>query len=148
MYGILCSKKIIMQTTAIEQNTKWVLDQTHSEVYFKVKHLMISTVTGRFKQFRGSVQTQGADFTTAKVRFTAEINSIDTSNEQRDAHLKNGDFFDADNHPQSIFDSERMEQTGDDEYQLLGALTIRGISKKVRFNVEFGGVTTDPWGNT
>ena len=137
-----------MQTTAIKQDTTWVLDPTHSEIYFKVKHLMISTVTGQFKEFSGTVETKGHDFTTAKVYFTANINSIHTNNDQRDAHLKNGDFFDTDNYPKLVFESDRLERTGDEEYKLYGTLTMRGISKKIGLNVEFGGLTTDPWGNT
>jgi len=137
-----------MQTTTINQDTKWVLDPTHSEVYFKVKHLMISTVTGQFKKFTGSVETDGDDFSTAKIQFAADVDSISTNNEQRDAHLKNGDFFDADNHPQLIFDSDKLEKIDDEEYALYGTLTIRGTSKRVKLNVQFGGLTNDPWGNT
>src|SRR5438128_12550920 len=87
-------KKTIMSTT------KWALDNAHSEIQFKVRHLMVSWATGSFKKFDAKVESTGEDFTTSKVRFTAEVDSIYTSNEQRDAHLKNGDFFDADNHPQ------------------------------------------------
>ena len=128
--------------------TKWVLDPTHSELQFKVKHLMISTVTGQFNQFNATVETQDADFTKAKIDFTAEVNSISTNNEQRDAHLKNTDFFDAPNHPQIIFKSDSLEKISDDEYKLNGKLTMRGVTKDIKINVEFGGVTIDPWGNT
>lgn len=128
--------------------TKWVLDPTHSELQFKVKHLMISTVTGQFNQFSGTVETNENDFTTAKIDFVAEIDSISTNNEQRDAHLKNGDFFDAANHPQLIFKSEKLEKINDDEYKLYGTLTMRGTNKKISLDVEFGGITQDPWGNT
>ena len=137
-----------MQTTAIQPDTKWSLDSTHSEVYFKVKHLMISTVTGQFKQFTGTVETKGDDFTTAKIYFTAEVNSVFTNNEQRDGHLKNNDFFDAENHPQLIFEGDKLENINDEDYKLYGTLTIRGISKKIILNVQYGGLTTDPWGNT
>jgi polyisoprenoid-binding protein YceI len=136
-----------MEQTATIQSVKWALDATHSEVQFKVRHLMISTVTGQFNRFTGTVKTEGEDFTTGKIYFTADVNSISTNNEQRDAHLKNGDFFDADNHPQLIFESNKLERTGEDEYKLYGIITIRGVSKKVILNVEFGGLTTDPWGN-
>jgi polyisoprenoid-binding protein YceI len=128
--------------------TKWALDPTHSELQFKVKHLMISTVTGQFNQFNGSVETNETDFTTAKVDFTAAINSISTNNEQRDAHLKNNDFFDAANHPQLTFKSEKLEKVSDDEYKLHGVLTMRGTSKPIILDAEFGGITKDPWGNT
>ena len=129
-------------------NTKWALDATHSEVQFKVKHLMVSNVTGQFKQFNATVETNGDDMTTAKVHFTADISSISTNNEQRDAHLKSGDFFDAENHPQIIFEGDKLEKTGIETYKLHGTLTMRGVSKPITLNVEFGGVMQDPWGNT
>ncbi len=128
--------------------TKWILDPDHSEIQFKVKHLMISSVTGHFSQFNATVETDGEDFTTAKVYFNADINSISTNNEQRDGHLKSGDFFDAEKYPQLIFESKKLEKIADDAYKLDGTLTMRGVSKKVTFNVEFGGITQDPWGNT
>jgi polyisoprenoid-binding protein YceI len=128
--------------------TKWALDASHSELLFKVKHLMISTVTGHFGQFNATVETTDNDFTTANIDFTADVNSIYTNNEQRDAHLKNSDFFDADNHPQIIFKSDRLQKVADDEYKLEGILTMKGNSKPVTLEVEFGGITVDPWGNT
>ena len=128
--------------------TKWTIDPTHSEIHFKVKHLMVSWVTGSFKQFDAIVETQDDDISTGGVRFTADVNSISTNNEQRDAHLKTGDFFDAENHPQIIFQSEKLEKTGDETYKLYGTLTIRGNSRKVALNVEYGGIAQDPWGNT
>ncbi len=130
------------------QSTKWSIDPTHSEIHFKVKHLMISTVTGQFNKFNATVVTDGDDFSNAKVEFTAEIDSISTNNEQRDAHLKHGDFFDADNHPQLQFKSEKLEKTEGDHYKMTGLLTMRGVSKLINLNVEFGGTAVDPWGNT
>jgi polyisoprenoid-binding protein YceI len=138
---------MIMEQTAILQSTKWVLDATHSEIQFKVKHLMISTVTGQFNKFSGAVMTEGDDFETAKINLTADVHSISTNNEQRDAHLKNGDFFDVDNHPKIAFNSDHLEKIDVDEYKLYGTLTMRGVSKDVILNVEFGGLTKDPWGN-
>jgi polyisoprenoid-binding protein YceI len=129
-------------------NTKWALDPTHSEVEFKVRHLMITTVTGQFQKFSGSVETEGEDFTTARIKFSAEIDSISTNNLQRDQHLKNSDFFDAANHPSLDFVSGRLEKISDDEYKLHGTLTMRGVSKDITLNVESGGVVLDPWGNT
>ena len=129
-------------------NSKWALDPTHSEIGFKVKHLMISSVAGTFGSFEGTVETQDDDFSSAKVNFSADINSISTNNEQRDAHLKNGDFFDTDNHPRLTFESKKFAKLDDENYKLDGILTIRGISKPVSFDVEFGGITTDPWGGT
>ncbi len=128
--------------------TKWALDDTHSEVQFKVRHLMISTVTGQFNKFQATVETEEEDdFTTAKVSFSADINSISTNNEQRDAHLKSADFFDAANYPQLRFETERIDKVDDENYKVYGIITIRGVSKKIVLNAEFGGVIQDPWGN-
>lgn len=127
--------------------TKWALDPTHSEVQFKVKHLMISTVTGHFKKFDANVETQGDDFSTAKINFTADVDSITTNNEQRDGHLKTGDFFAAEEHPQIKFESTKLEKSGND-YKLHGNFTIRGVTKPVVLDVDYGGTTKDPWGNT
>ena len=126
----------------------WVLDPTHSELQFKIRHLMISTVSGQFNEFKATVKTDDDDFTNARVHFETAVDSISTNNEQRDAHLKNGDFFDAEKYPVITFDSERMEKIAEDEYKLYGTLTLRGISKKITLNTEFGGLTKDPWGNT
>ena len=128
--------------------TKWSLDPTHSEIHFKVRHLMVSWVTGSFKEFNATVQTDGDDITTAKVQFSADIHSISTNNEQRDAHLRTGDFFDAENHPKLTFESNKLEKLDDENYKLYGTLTMRGISKAIVLNVEYGGHAQDPWGNT
>jgi len=129
-------------------NTKWALDPSHSELQFKVRHLMVSNVTGHFKQFSSSVETQGDDITTAKVNFTAAIDSISTNNEQRDGHLKSNDFFDIENHPELSFNGEGLTHVSDEHYKMSGVLTLRGVSKEVSLNVEFGGIVQDPWGNT
>jgi polyisoprenoid-binding protein YceI len=129
--------------------TKWVLDPTHSEVEFKIKHMMISTVTGNFKKFDATVETEGEDFTTAKVKFTVEVDSIDTKNEQRDGHLKSVDFFDTANFPEFKFVTTKYENVDNDgSYEVYGDLTIRGITRNEKFDAEFGGVIKDPWGNT
>lgn len=128
--------------------TKWSLDPSHSEIQFKVRHLMVSYATGLFTKFSATVETSGDDFTTAKVKFTADVNSISTNNEQRDAHLKNSDFFDAETYPELSFESEKLEKVSEDEYKVYGILTIRGISNKVVLQAEYGGIITDPWGNT
>jgi polyisoprenoid-binding protein YceI len=128
--------------------TKWNIDSTHSEIHFKVRHLLVSWVTGSFKDFNATVETDGDDITTAKVHFTAAIDSISTNNDQRDAHLKNTDFFDAENHPQLIFESNNLEKIDNENYKLIGTLTMRGVSRKVELKVEYGGSTQDPWGNT
>ena len=125
----------------------WALDPTHSEVQFKIKHLMITNVTGSFDIFTVSAQTEDEDFTKAKVSFTADVNSISTNNEQRDGHLKSADFFDVENHKELTFKSTSFKQKDDDEYELKGILTIKGISKEIKLEAEFGGINKDPWGN-
>lgn len=130
------------------KTTKWALDPTHAEIQFKVRHLLVSNVTGHFKTFDASFETSGDDISTAKVHFSADVNSLSTNNEQRDAHLRTGDFFDAENHPQITFEGDKLEKSGLDEYKLHGVLTMRGISKPVALNVEFGGMVQDPWGYT
>jgi len=129
--------------------TKWILDPSHSEVEFKVKHMMISNVSGKFTKFDSTVETEGEDFMTAKVSFTADIDSINTGNEGRDGHLKGADFFDAGNFPQLKFVATKYENVDNDgSYEVWGDLTIRDVTKNVRFDAEFGGVIKDPWGNT
>lgn len=135
-------------TTAAGTTTTWALDPTHSEIQFKVKHLVISTVTGSFKSFEGSATTKGDDWASAKVDFSADIASIDTNMEQRDTHLRSPEFFDAENHPKLTFQSTAMRKLTDDTYQLEGNMTIKGITKSVTLQVDFGGHATDFYGNT
>lgn len=126
--------------------TKWSIDSTHSEVSFKVKHLVISTVTGFFREFEGAAESDSDSFEGAKVTFAANIDSIDTNQKDRDAHLKSADFFDAENHPKLTFAGQVAKVGGD--YKLVGDLEIRGNKKEVELDVEFGGVVADPWGQT
>jgi len=127
---------------------KWTLDPMHSEITFKVKHLMISTVTGQFRTFNVTAETASNDFTQpGKVDVTIDVASIDTNNEQRDGHLKSDDFFSAGSHNQITFKGTKLEVKGD-EGKLHGDLTIKGITKPVVLNVENGGVVVDPYGQT
>ncbi|MCC8407464.1 YceI family protein [Mucilaginibacter sp. UR6-1] len=128
--------------------TIWTLDPTHSEVQFKVKHLVISTVTGSFKNFEGTLTTEGDDIANGTVEFSLDVNSIDTNQEQRDGHLKGADFFDAEQYPKITFKSTSLTAKGDDEYVAEGDLTVKGITKPVTLNVEFGGSADDFYGNT
>ena len=128
---------------------KWVLDPMHSEIQFKVKHLMISTVTGYFQKFNVEAETEDEAFTKVNsVVLTADVNAISTNNEQRDSHLKSADFFDADTHGEIRFEATNYEQVSDEEYRLHGNLTIKGITKPVTLRVEFGGIVVDPYGQT
>jgi polyisoprenoid-binding protein YceI len=125
---------------------KWKIDPAHSEIQFRVKHLMITTVTGYFKTYDLDVETETEDFNTAKkIEFTADIDSIDTNNGQRDAHLKSNDFFNGEQFPLLKFIGKKYESNGD-EAKLYGDLTIRDVTKPITLNVEFGGTVVDPWG--
>ncbi|HWH62247.1 MAG TPA: YceI family protein [Ginsengibacter sp.] len=129
-------------------NIKWALDPVHSEIDFKIKHLMISTVTGHFNKFNLVAETETDDFNTAKkVEFTADISSIDTKHEQRNGHLLSADFFDVEKYPELKFigKSYKIE---DGEGKITGELTMHGITKPITLNVEFGGVVQDPYGQT
>ncbi len=134
-------------TTSSTTKTQWNLDASHSEIGFKVKHLMISNVSGSFAKFDVSVETQGDNFSTAQIAFSADINSLSTGNDQRDGHLKSGDFFDAENYPEMVFNSESLENIDETNYKLKGNLSLKGITAPVTLNVEYGGLGTDPWGN-
>lgn len=127
--------------------TKWVLDPSHSELGFKIKHMMISNVTGNFTSFEVETETQGDDFSLAKVAAKVDVASINTNNEQRDAHLRNADFFGVEAHPTMKFVSTGVERVDDDTFTLLGDLTIKDTTKAVRLTVEDNGIATDPWGN-
>jgi polyisoprenoid-binding protein YceI len=127
--------------------TKWAIDPAHTKIGFKVKHLMISSVMGSFREFEGSVSTDYKDFSTAAISFTLNAASIDTEAADRDAHLKSADFLDVENYPKIIFEGKKIKDLGDDMYEFTGNLTIKGISKPVMLSVEYGGEMTDPWGN-
>ena len=127
---------------------KWKVDPMHSEMQFQVRHLMISKVTGNFNSFDLEVETETEDFNTAKaIVLTADIESINTNNEQRDAHLKSADFFSAEQYPTLDFEGTLKLVKGN-EYTLTGPLTLRGTTKNIDLGVEFGGIMVDPWGNT
>lgn len=128
--------------------TKWTLDPTHSEIQFKIKHLMITNVTGNFNKFDVTAETIDDNFSNGKVSFSADVDSIDTNNEQRDGHLKSPDFFDAANFPKVSFEASNANNVEKDGFELVGDLTIRDVTRPVKLQVEFGGVTKDPYGNT
>jgi polyisoprenoid-binding protein YceI len=135
-----------METTTLT-HTKWGIDTTHSEVQFKVKHLVISTVTGSFKKFNGEVISEGEDFDNAQVSFTIDTASIDTNQNDRDTHLKSEDFFASAQYPNLTFSNGTLKKVGSESYKLKGDLTIRTTTKPIELDVEFGGTMKDPWGN-
>lgn len=134
-------------TTQTSTKTKWNLDPTHSEIGFKVKHMMITNVTGTFQKFDVKVETEENDFSSARIEFAADVNSLSTGSSDRDNHLKSGDFFDAEAFPQLTFVSTGMERKDDDHFTLHGDLTIRDVTRPIALDVEFGGIGKDPWGN-
>ena len=137
-----------MKKTEEITKSKWSLDQAHSEIAFKVKHLMISHVRGEFKKFDASIYTIAKDFTTVEIDLWIDASSITTDDAKRDEHLKSADFFDVQNHKQITFTSINLEKSEKDgNHELWGNLTIKGITKNVKLNVQFGGMIIDPWGN-
>ncbi|NJB70495.1 polyisoprenoid-binding protein YceI [Saonia flava] len=123
--------------------TKWVIDPTHSEVTFKVKHMMISSVSGHFTKYNGSVETNGSDFKDSTIKVEIDVDSISTKNEDRDNHLKSDDFFNAESFPTISFSSKSFNGS-----KLVGDLTIRDVTKEITLNVDFNGIATDPYGQT
>lgn len=137
-----------METTAVATKTKWTIDPAHSEIGFKVKHLMITNVRGTFKEFDASIYTTDEDFMSAEIDFWLNPASVDTRDEKRNAHLKSADFFDVENFPEITFVADSYQNVDKDgSYELWGNLTVKGITKQIKLDVEFGGVTKDPWGN-
>ena len=127
--------------------TKWAIDPTHSEIGFKVKHMMFTNVSGSFKAYDATITTEDDNFENAQIEFSANIDSISTNNTDRDNHLKSGDFFDAETHPKLSFKATSFAKDGDD-YELTGDLTLKGVTKSVTLPAEFSGLMKDPWGNT
>lgn len=134
--------------TDTQVKTKWGMDTSHSEIHFKVKHMMVSTVTGAFREFEGSMEMDGEHLTGADIQFSASIDSIDTNNEQRDVHLKSDDFFNAAKFPIMKFKSTDMIKISEGKYKLSGELTIRDIAKQISLDVEYFGTAVDPYGQT
>lgn len=126
---------------------KWALDIAHSQLQFKVRHMMLTTVTGDFREFSADVETDGEDFSTAKISVSAAIASVSTGSEQRDTHLKSDDFFNAEKYPNLAFTGTSLTHAGDDHWILKGDLTIRDITRPVSFDVLYMGMIDDPWGN-
>ena len=123
--------------------TNWKLDPTHSEIEFKVKHMMISTVTGSFSEFDATAETEDDSFKNAEFAFNAKVDSISTKNEDRDTHLKSDDFFNAEQFPQLTFKSKSF-----DGEKMIGDLTIRDVTKEITLDVDFNGIAEDPYGQT
>ncbi|MBU8878394.1 YceI family protein [Bacillus sp. FJAT-29790] len=128
-------------------NTKWALDTAHSSVDFSIKHMMIANVKGTFNSFDAIIEADPEDLSSANVQFTIDLASIDTRNADRDNHLRSGDFFDVENNPSMTFQSTKIVNNGDGEYDITGDLTIGGVTKAETFAVTYEGSGKDPWGN-
>lgn len=148
MKKIISLAVVALLTTSVFAQTKWNVDAAHSNVRFTVPHLVISEVEGTFKKFDGGVVTTKPDFTDAAVNFSIDINSIDTDNDMRDKHLKSDDFFNAEQFPAAIFRSTSFKKVSGNKYVLAGNLTIRNVTKPVKFDVVYGGTAKDGYGNT
>ncbi len=137
-----------MKNSELSTKTKWEIDQAHSDISFKVRHLMIAHVKGAFKSFDASIYTNGNDFATADIDLWIDAASISTGDAKRDEHLKSADFFDVENHKQITFTSSTIGKADKDgNHELWGELTMRGLTKNLMLMVQFGGITMDPWGN-
>lgn len=132
----------------MSNNTKWAIDKSHSTLNFKAKHLMITTVTGTFGNYDASIETNGNDFSSAQIHFSADIATVNTGNEQRDEHLKSDDFFNAAAYPTLQFKSTDATRKNDKSFILHGDLTIRDVTLPVDLDVDVNGIVKDPWGNT
>lgn len=128
--------------------TKWVIDPTHSEIGFKVKHMMFTNVSGKFSKFDATIESEDRDFENAKIEFTGAIDSVTTGNADRDTHLLSPDFFDAAQFPEIKFSATSFTKINEGEYVLVGDLTLHGVTKSVELAAEYGGLMKDPWGNT
>ncbi|HEX8515936.1 MAG TPA: YceI family protein [Bacteroidia bacterium] len=136
-----------MKTAEKKEIKTWSLDPAHSSVHFAVKHMIISQTKGSFESYRLTVETQGLDFTDAKIELEIDVNSITTKLTDRDNHLRSADFFDAQEFPMIHFVSESMTRINEEDYVLKGHMTIRNITRPVEFKVNYGGQVIDPWGN-
>ncbi|CAN5487972.1 YceI family protein [soil metagenome] len=137
-----------METAEVSTKNKWAIDPTHSDIAFKVKHLAISNVKGVFTNFKATIYTKGDSFITSEIDFRMDATSIDTGDKKRDDHLKGPDFFDVKKHTQITFTGDTYERSDiTNHYELYGHLTIKGITKQIKLNVEFLGAVKDSSGN-
>lgn len=135
-----------MSTSVSPALSTWTIDASHSHVEFAVRHMMVATARGQFSEVTGTVQYDGANLESANIQVEIPIASINTKQEQRDAHLKSPDFFDAESHPKATFVSKRIAGDNKGEFEIVGDLTIRGITKEVVLKAESHGAVRDPWG--
>ncbi|PKB18796.1 YceI family protein [Flavobacterium sp. 5] len=126
----------------------WAIDPTHSEIGFKVKHMMFTNVSGKFNDFKASIENEDDNFEISKINFSADVSSVDTNNADRDNHLRSNDFFDVDTFPKISFTSTKITKINDGLFQINGDLTIKNVTKSIALETEYSGLMEDPWGNT
>lgn len=148
MKKLFIASLLSLAVGAASAQTTWAADASHSNVKFAVTHMVVSEVEGYFKVFSGTIKTTSEDFNDASVDFTVDVASINTDNGQRDGHLKSDDFFNAEKYPKMTFKSTSFKKGSGNKYVLEGDLTIRDVTKRVKFDVTYGGTAKDPWGNT
>lgn len=147
MKKTILSMLAVCTTIIASAQSKWSVDPSHSNVKFSVSHMVISEVEGSFNGFEGTLDAPGADFNNSAINFSVNVGSINTNSEQRDGHLKSADFFDVAKYPAMTFKSTSFKKTSGNNYKLEGNLTIKGVTKKVVFDVTYGGTVKDPYGN-
>jgi polyisoprenoid-binding protein YceI len=128
--------------------SNWAIDPTHSEIGFKVKHMMFTNVSGKFTQFEAAIENEDEAFATSKINFSADVNSVDTANADRDNHLRGADFFDVEKFAKLTFNSTSILKVNEGEYKINGDLTIKDVTKSITLEAEYSGLMKDPWGNT
>jgi polyisoprenoid-binding protein YceI len=128
--------------------TIWAIDPTHSEIGFKVKHMMFTNVSGKFNVFHATIENEDDHFETSKISFSADVNSVDTNNEDRDNHLRSADFFDVEKFSKLSFVSTSVKKINEGAFQINGDLTIKDVTENVSLDAEYSGLMKDPWGNT
>lgn len=138
----------LMLTAGMTQAATWSFDKAHSSVGFSVRHMVISRTIGNFDDFEGVMEFDGENVASGTVELTVQMASIDTDDEKRDGHLKTGDFFDVEKYPTMTFKSTKISNVKGSSFQMVGILTLKGVSKEVTFDCEFNGTLVDPWGNT
>jgi polyisoprenoid-binding protein YceI len=147
MKKIILTLAIAVVGYTVSAQSKWNVDASHSNVKFSVSHMVISEVEGSFSGYEGTLDAPGADFNNSTINFSVNVGTVNTNSEQRDGHLKSADFFDVTKYPTMNFKSTSFKKTTGNNYQLEGNLTIKGVTKKVTFDVTYGGTVKDPYGN-
>ncbi len=139
---------LLFTSLLVSAETKYKIDPSHTSIDFSVSHMVISSVTGKFKEVGGSLTAKGDDFTDARIDVLIPAKSISTDNDKRDEHLRSADFFDVAKFPEVTFKSVSVKKTGDNAYIISGDLTMHGVTKSVDLKTTFKGSVKSPWGQT